>query len=308
MQTVSWRTFFIGGENSQAQHFTANQLDVIIYFVFRGLIKNGGLPPMASYKLLRERTTLRTWLTAIVVTALGILMLFLAEFKVLWASNQSIQSILRDIGSLLIASVAISLLWELVGKRAFLDELLPKVRLSEDILSAGIIGFKSTVFGGEVDWDSLFHNVRELDILYSYGMTWFNFNRGRLNEAIKRHIKVRVVLVDPDDDNTIAILARRYNQEAEQVKAKIKESVEYLTKLRDKGAKISIWLLPAVPLYSFYRFDHTILISLYSHLPEEQSGKGPVFLLDEKGILSKFVLEEFDRMVRPNNTFSKPVI
>lgn len=97
-------------------------------------------------KFLIERTTLRTWLTSVIVAIFGILLLVCSEVQSwwMWIGGQSLQSVVRDIGSLLIASVAITLLWELVGKRAFLDELLPKFRLSEDLVSGGIIGFKTS--------------------------------------------------------------------------------------------------------------------------------------------------------------------
>jgi len=163
---------------------------------------------------------------------------------------------------------------------------------------AGITGYKLS-FEEDVEWDKLFRDVKELDILYHYGLSWLRNNKRRLNKAIDRNVQIRIAVVDPSDDNSIAILARRFNQPAAQIKAGIIETREYLEVLQKDGAKIRMWYLPAIPLYCIYRFDNQIVLSLYSHFPGREPGKGAVLLLENEGLLSKFVLEEFEKMVRP---------
>lgn len=253
-------------------------------------------------KFLKERTTLGTALISTLIGIVGIALLVCVEFSIFGKISQSFQSLLRDLGTLLVTSVAVSFLWGLWSRRAFLDELLPKVRLSEDMASAGITGFKSSF--QNVEWDSLFRNVSELDILYLYGINWFRNHAEQILKGSKKQLKLRIVLADPNDDNTLSILARRYDRDPGQIKEDIEDTTKYLKKLHDKGVDISIWYLSAVPLYTFYRFDNTMVLSLYSHRPDERQGKGPTLLLEEEGTFYKFVLEEFDRIVSTNGPLS----
>jgi len=92
---------------------------------------------MDTDKVLRERTNLRVILTAIGVFLSGLILLIWGLNKEWWLwiadvnTRSIVQTVLQSFGSLLMVSVAVSAFWELVTKRAFLDELLPKIRLSE---------------------------------------------------------------------------------------------------------------------------------------------------------------------------------
>ncbi len=61
---------------------------------------------------LKERTNLRTILTSGVVALIGIGLLVLADYDRIWGANNtnaSLPSMIRDVGGLLIASVAVAL-------------------------------------------------------------------------------------------------------------------------------------------------------------------------------------------------------
>lgn len=251
----------------------------------------------------KKITTLQIVLTAIVVVIFGLLLIVIAEINALWfwigqENIQSVvQSVLSDIGSLLLASVAISLLWELVGKRAFLDEILSKVRLSQDVISTGIIKITSD-FQDDIDWNSLFHHVNDLDIFFLYGQTWRGTHAVRLQKAARRHVNIRVVLPDPDDDISVSELARRIVTTKEEVQKRIREAEVAFKNLKKEGAKVSIWFLPRLPLFSFYRFDHTIVFALYTNDPSQKTI--PAFLLKEGGSLYEFAQAEFSAMTNEN--------
>src|SRR5690348_17121919 len=87
---------------------------------------------------LAERTTLRTILVAGCALVSGGILLFLYSDQSLWDKGSPWQVLVGNLGGLLIASVAIALIWELAGKRAFVDEVLAKVRLSHDVSSSGL--------------------------------------------------------------------------------------------------------------------------------------------------------------------------
>lgn len=255
------------------------------------------MAPNKIREYLVERTTLRTSLTALIVAIIGVLLLVIAEINALWmwigveSIQNIVQSVLKDVGSLLLASVAISLLWELVGKRAFLDELLSRVHLSEDIKEAGIIGVTPS-FHRNIDWDSLFHNVNELDIFFLYGQTWRHTHVEHLHEAARRHVKIRVVLPDPTDNISISELSRRIGTTDERIQDLIKEAARGFKNLEEVGATVTIWYYSRLPLFSFYRFDHTIVLALYTNAQKAV----PTFLLEEGGSLYNFVRAEFSNM------------
>lgn len=90
------------------------------------------------FTLLKERVNLRTWIVALIVAGLGIGLLYISSHKVWWQNYEVCQTVVRDIGGLLLVTVLITFLWRLWGKRAFLDEILAKAQLSKEITHAGI--------------------------------------------------------------------------------------------------------------------------------------------------------------------------
>lgn len=251
-------------------------------------------------KLRKERVSLRTWLLTILVCSVGVLLLYLAGDERSWESYKALQSVIRSLGSLLFVTATINLLWQLWAKRAFLDEVLAKVGIAKEIEFAGILKITDS-FHDAVDWKSLFRTVSKLDIFFAYGRTWRNTHVRELQElAAREGARIRVVLPDPDDEQTIVELARRFAYQPQQLRDLIKEAEEYFRNLHTfrgpKGAQIEIRFLPAAPVFSFYRFDHIAIIALYSH----RRGRGPAvptFVCEDGGTLYDYIRKEFDAMV-----------
>src|SRR2546426_4509069 len=160
----------------------------------------------SSLKVLRERTNLRTVLAAVGLAVSGLILLWIsASFQ--WNNNTAAQSVVRDVGSFLSASAVLTFLWEFWGRRAFLDEVLAKVQLSDDVRSAGILKIVPSFHTG-IDWQTYFPRARELDILFAYGRTWRATHLEELQHvAQKKGSRIRVVLPDPDDPLTVGELA-----------------------------------------------------------------------------------------------------
>jgi hypothetical protein len=260
------------------------------------------------HRFLVERTTLRTWFVAVLVAVLGISLLLFAETKGIWNGLESVQSVIRDIGSLMLASVAVTILLELGAKRAFLDELLSRVRLAKEIEQAGITACNPS-FYSDIDWDDLFNTVHELDIFLVHGRSWRKEHGERLILAAKRGIRIRVVLPDPYDDVILAEIARRTNHAKQAIQERILLAKDEFYHLQTQGAKITVWFLPLVPLFSFYRFDQKMILALYSHRREQKLGRihVPAFLLQEHGALFQFVQTDFEAMVESQHGLATPI-
>src|SRR5438128_2199800 len=99
----------------------------------------------------KERVTLRIIVAALVASFVGGFLLYLSSIENLWVGYLALQAVIRNIGGFLFATLVLALMWELWGKRAFMDEILATVQLSRDIKSAGIVKFTDNFHEG-IDW------------------------------------------------------------------------------------------------------------------------------------------------------------
>ena len=106
---------------------------------------------------------------------------------------------------------------------------------------------------------------------------------------------------DPEDEQTISELCRQFADEYEprQLKEQIRKAQRHFAELRslaheNNGARIQVWFLSAVPRYTMYRFDDTVIF-----VPYKQSlGRGgvPAFVFERPGILYDYFVREFEWM------------
>ncbi|MBA4419344.1 MAG: hypothetical protein C0392_15790 [Syntrophus sp. (in: bacteria)] len=115
--------------------------------------------------VIKENTNLRTLVVSIcaALIALGLLVLG-AKIP---DSNSTWKALLNSLGSVLFASIAIAVIWQLFQKRSFRQELLECIGSSENIQSSGIEGVYYRF--DEVDWKDLFNDCTEFDLFITYG-------------------------------------------------------------------------------------------------------------------------------------------
>src|SRR5947207_2754134 len=85
----------------------------------------------------RQVTTLRTVLIAVPVAGVGAALLFVSSLHGL-KGHPAWQGLLSQLGGVLIAAVAITLLWELLAKRAFAGEVFAIARVGTDVRNAAL--------------------------------------------------------------------------------------------------------------------------------------------------------------------------
>ena len=132
-------------------------------------------------------------LTAALLGVLGLVCLYLAGNDSPWW-NKSFQGVIRDLGSLLVVSVVLGLIWELLGKRSFAREILETARTSADYETSGLARV-GTNYLEDPDWEDLFRNVEQLDInveqldiFVAYASTWRNLHLNRLHVLASRPV------------------------------------------------------------------------------------------------------------------------
>lgn len=257
---------------------------------------------------LKERVNLRVALTVVLTGSAGIAALILSAQGGWWERYEVWQTLLRELGALLLVTVIITILWDLVGKRAFLDEVCAKARVSAEIRLAGISSVTTSYNLSEIDWGSLFKNVKKLDLFFSYARTWRNTHLQELKRlAASKGARIRVVLPDPGDDLTVRDLARRFDCSTTELVSRIEEAAAFFRNLRPSsgsdGAQVIVWFLPAAPLYAFYRFDRVVVLTLHGHRRER--APFPTFVCEQDGTLYEYVRQEFEAMIKANG-LAKP--
>ena len=179
---------------------------------------------MYREKIFKDRTNLRAILTAVITTFIGVTLLVLSEYWGFLVANPSAQTVIRDLGSLIIASVAVAAVWELTTRRAFVGELLAISGLAQELEHTGLIGI-SERWQGQVDWHRMFQLSEELDIFFTYGRTWRNTYRTELLEFSKRpDMHMNIVLPDPDDIALMTAIGNHMNMAIDDLSSRIKDS------------------------------------------------------------------------------------
>lgn len=261
---------------------------------------------MSGHKVYSERTSLRTIIISLITFIIGLTFLLISNTQFLQA-YPLVQPVVRDVGSLLVSTVAIAILWELVAKRAFLSELMAQIKIKEEIKEAGL----TRIFAEprQVNWDEMFDKVKNLDIFFMYGRTWRSINGLNLEKlASLPDAKIRVILPDPTNQKLMEELSSRIHVEPEELKKRIKEATAYFKTLKDSFRKkdFSLWYSTESLLYSCYRFDNIFVLTIYHHGAIKYK-KVPTFVVEEGKYIYDFLKQEFESLIEEENKTSRKV-
>jgi hypothetical protein len=249
-----------------------------------------GSPQSQPYRAL---TTFKIASTGIAVFLTGIALLYIGGLnREYWKTHQGLQALVNNLGALLVISVALSVVWELVGKRAFARELLETAKTAAEVEAAGLRRIV-TDYLVEPDWEDLFRSVHNLDIFVAYGQTWRNNNLGHLQRlAAQRDSRIHIYLPDPDDKEIISVLARRFGTTAVELVKRITDTKTDFEALRvpDRAA-IEVFYYRGDRLFSFYIFDGTAVVTLYKHKPG-RTPMVPTLICRSGGSLYGFIHSE----------------
>jgi len=210
-----------------------------------------------------ERSVLRTLVAAFGFLIVGIVFLVLANSAP--ADWQRI--LLLNVGSFVIASVVMALVFEHWQMRAVIEDLFDQARIVEQVKSAQITGF-STSFH-QLPWQELFAGSTYIDIMFAYGGTWRNAHREELSAlAAVKDARIRVVLPDPEAPITINEMAERFGTTPDELRVKIKEADMFFRELaRTSGCNVVIYYLKRSMTFTFYRFNTHAVYTTYRHKP-----------------------------------------
>jgi hypothetical protein len=248
-------------------------------------VKDGRVGVVAS-----KVTTLSSALLAGGFAVAGLVLLFVSGLDRL---PLPVAAFLGQLGGLLAATGLITIAWDLVGRRAFAQEVLAKAQLSAEVTESGLTRVTDQYLE-LVQWDALFRDVHHLDIVVAYASTWRNSHRSRLDLVAGDPSKtVRVFLPDPRDEMTVRVLADRFSMAPDVLRTRIDEAIADFRSLhRPGGARVEVFVRKGDAVFSCYRFDSQAVLTLYSHSRERRTSVPTLVMAG--GSLSKFVRSEID--------------
>ncbi|MEV7613799.1 hypothetical protein [Streptomyces sp. NPDC089799] len=242
----------------------------------------------------RRVTSLKYWLIA--ASGLGVGLIFLYVSGISWFDqHKGAAAFLNQLGGLIGASVALAVLWELVGRRSFFQEMLEVLHVKNDVDSAGLAAI-GTDYSRVIDWEHRLDSAKRLDIFAAWATTWRNTHQTRLTRIANRpDAKIRVCLPDPADQDCVRSLATRFNMTEDRVRSKLNEAIDGYKSLDGPTAsgRIEIYLSPVFRAFTAYRVDDTFVVSLYHH-KDNRSGTVPSFSCHRGGSLYEFFEEDLE--------------
>jgi hypothetical protein len=267
---------------------------------------------MRQTEALAEITSLRVLLIAVGVVGFGVVLLsasvYLTTADGVRGQHEFLAALTRDFGSFFLATGMLASLWELVAKRAFLREILGVVNLSDQILRAGIVQVTDD-FYRDIAWRDLIATSHNIDFFFAYGQTWRrNLNTDLMKLAQRQNVRVNVILPDPDHAEIVSELSSRFLYSDSDLVRYINDAAIYFSNLAEsagsRGSQIRVWYLPMAPVFTLYRFDELMVVSLYRHRPFQASV--PTIVVKQGGSLYHFFDAEISAMISGDKRLARP--
>ncbi|MFB9238150.1 hypothetical protein ACFFWC_21770 [Plantactinospora siamensis] len=236
---------------------------------------------------------MRITVVALSALVLGLIFLYLGDVDTpFWSRHKPLPTLLENMGGLLVASVCLGILWELIGKRAFVAEVLEATRVGVDVQRAGLSQVAAKFL--DVDYKVLFRKADRVDVFVVHGNAWLSRNRSLMEGvASKPGALIRIFLSDPQASSTIEVLAEQVELDHNALIARIESSRrEFESLLTPGGAKIETFYYPGNRTHAMYRIGDSAVITFYPHRRGKTS-QIPSLVCRDGGALYAFVCADF---------------
>lgn len=165
------------------------------------------------------------------------------------------------------------------------------------LASFSAAGISETIldFYRGVPWAELLANSSELDIFFTYGRSWRRSLTAELKSFLERCAdRTRVVLPDIKAPKVTALpeIAKRAGVPLDRLIEHVRGAQKYFL---DVGAEV--WASDNAELYASYRFDATVVLTLYNHQRGQTEGV-PTILCSRGGTWYKWFQDDFEALLR----------
>ena len=203
---------------------------------------------------------------------------------------------LREVGALLVVTGVLSVFWDLRGRRALTDEVLAAAELSSDITTAGLKRIATHYL--DVEWDKLLDGANHVDLFFAYARTWRATHATPLRHLVERDgTRLRVLLPDRENAPLMEGLAAKFRYSVAELARHIEDAESDIANLRQQaasGATVELRYTTEFPVYTYYRFDRSCFVVLYSQAPGRV--EVPAFECEQGGSLSGFFRGQFEAL------------
>lgn len=235
----------------------------------------------------RLKTSLSAVFVVVVCLALGLLLLWIGSDS--RGSSTAWEAVAQNCGGALIATGAISVFWDLIGRRAFATEVLAAAGTAEDVARAGIAGV-STDYRNFVDWDAMIRSASDIELAVAWANTWRESHRQAWEAwASGSGACGRVLLPDPDNAEVLSDLGRQFNLPSGEVKENILRAAKGFSAL----GPVEVRYTDARPVWTYYGFRDTSVVTLHT-LAKAKSHDVPSFHVIRTGDLATWCSAQFE--------------
>lgn len=238
----------------------------------------------------------RSWVAALGGLIVGVVLIWIsAEVR---NSSPRLSIFLQHVGSFIIASVVIGLIFQFWQMRGLLEDMWEEHDIVKSLRTAKLSRFDLEFEEADISWAQYFRDSDRVNLMFAYASTW----RGRHRRQLRRFVEDRgsnlsVILPDPQDEFLMRTFARRFEQlEPQGVRDRVIAAQDYFRDLGDRGeADVKIYALARPMVFSFYQFNTDVVMATYRHRAE----RGVVITMvgERGGKLYKFLQDEWNWLV-----------
>ena len=230
-------------------------------------------------------------ITIIICLAVFIILMLIVVFALSWIKCDGlrifVQTILSTIATVSLANVA----WEVIAKKRFADSLLNQVKISQNIAKSGIDSIYIDFH--DIDWKHEFANTNSFTAAFVYAYSWRSQNDATIKEFVKKRKhrqKMRIIVPDPEIDEVVSDLDRRFGFETGKTKMNIEDCIKYYCDL-----SVPVYLFEGTLQASYYLMDKTALMSFFSHT--KAKGTVPAIKANLHGNMYEYIKGDVDALV-----------
>lgn len=222
--------------------------------------------------VLRENVLLRVSLTIAITVFLGFSLLVLSNYLQEHGAQSIWVSIVRDLASLFIGSMVLSIIWEFYTKRSLMEEFFYSNNISHDIGKTGLMNITDR-WNGVIDWPSELNQTNNLCIFFIYGSTWLKTNNSYL-KRFAQNPRNKAVFILPNPNHRLIMESLAFRLETsegrltlEAMSDKINESIQEIKAIykSEPEQRLEIYIVDTIPVYSYYELDNKVIIAFYKH-------------------------------------------
>jgi hypothetical protein len=183
-----------------------------------------------------------------------------------------------------ISVLIFSLLWQSLEKRLFAEDLLNLAKISSNIQDSGIISYYDSFL--DIEWDRQFYESKNLQMFFTFAITFGQHNRVKIEKAISKGLKVEVYYPNIKNKVILDELNSRFDQtDPNWTYNKVRESIKLY---KDLGA--SVYMFNGNISASYYLFDNIAYMSYFNHNNKKKTV--PCIEVKKGGNLFNYINEE----------------